>query len=258
MDISANIKFEEMGLSVDTFSESAIEAFKKAFFGTGVTVRDHWIDLAQKNLTTSRSTYIEGLQKADTIRNYMTGNVLVVEIQLIGRMPNAFEYGMPSFDMKSVRPGWLGGGKAKAGKDGKMYVTIPFRHSTSSSARLAYSGKAARDNLQQELRKTVKQYGLNRLIKSSSGAIAEGPVARVPKDASVHRYLHGLTKIQKASPSGGRHSSSMMTWRRISENSEPGSWIHPGIEKKNLLPRVGRFADQELERIINMIFRGAA
>ena len=160
--------------------------------------------------------------------------------------------------MKGVRPGWLGGSKAKTAKDGSKYVTIPFRHSTSSNARLGYSGKAAMMNLKKELKKTVKSYGLDRMVRAATGQVVKGPVARAPKTPDVNRYLRGLTRIQ--TPTAGmtksgkqRGSSTLMTWRRMSEKSALGSWVHPGLEPRNLLREVEVWVDNEAHMLIERV-----
>lgn len=259
MKLSLQSKLEEAGYNIDTLATGTIETFKKSVAGIARASQAEWTRLAQQRLTSSKDDYINGLRKAESFTVKTAGDVTIFEIQLVGRMPNNFEFGMPSFDMKSIRPGWLGGAKSKASRDGSRYITIPFRHSTSSSSRISYTGKAARDDLRSHLRETVRRYGLDRMVRAGSGQVVEGPVRRVPsRAADTHRYLRGLTRIQQriegTTPSGlGRGSSQLMTWRRMSENSDASSWIHPGLGGAKILPEVERFADKEMNRIIELI-----
>jgi len=140
---------------------------------------------------------------------------------------------------------------------------IPFRHSTGDSPRFADTGKARAANLKRELRKVVKDYGLDKMVRAATGKVIEGPVKRVPKKADVHNYLKGLVRVQKGisgrTATGlQRGQSQLMTFRIMSENSAPDSWIHPGIQKANLLPEVEKFIDNELDQIVKRILGGVA
>ncbi len=253
--IDINAKLEDAGIVMDTFSSGVQDSFLRGVGHTADSARGEWIRLAQNRLSTSRADYIDGLQKPDSMKYSRAGTRSTWEIQLVGRMPNNFEFGMDSFDMKAVRPGWLGGGKAKTAKAGHKYVTIPFRHSTTSPARIAYSGQARRANLQRELRTVVRRYGLDRMVRTATGAPVTGPVARVPTTARVHPYLRGLTRIQgPSSPRGGRVSGQLFTFRTMSELSPDEAWNHPGITAANLMPEVEIFIERELNLLIDRVF----
>lgn len=258
MTFSFESKIESMGYNLDLFEESTVEVFKRSLAGLAKAAQAEWIRIAQERLRSSREMYVDGLRRADSFSVTSLDGEKAYAISLIGRMPNAIELGMSPFDMKGVRPGWLGGGKAKTAKDGTKYITVPMRHSTSSDARLAYTGKAAMADLKTELKKTVASYGLDRMVRTASGQVVTGPVKRVPKDPDVHRYLQGLTRIQTAT--GGmtksgmqRGSSTLMTFRRMSEKSSPESWMHPGLEARNILGDVEKWVDTEASRIIESI-----
>jgi len=119
MIFSISAKLEEGGINIDILEEGFVRSFHTAVAGLAVNAHDHWITLAQNRLKTSRDDYIGGLQQADSMTSTKVGDTEIHEIQLVGKMANDFEFGLPSFDMKAVRPGWLGGSKAKTGKDGK-------------------------------------------------------------------------------------------------------------------------------------------
>ena len=257
-EVNLTSKLSDIGYNVDSFSTATIESFRTALAGIARGAQVEWIRLAQSRLNSSRADYINGLRQAESFTSAVVAGEPEYKISLVGRMPNNYEFGMPSFDMKTARPGWLGGGKVKTNKDGKRYISIPFRHSTSASPRFQYTGKAARANLKSELKTVVKSYGLDRMIKSATGQVAEGPVARVPKSSTAHSYLKGLTRIQKPSSSDPTRGSSMlMTFRTMSESSPEDSWIHPGLDGANLLPEVERWVDKEIQRIAEIVL-GAA
>jgi len=261
MKLSASVKIQEMGGSVDGLTGVMREQFKQAVAGIAKATQAEWIRLAQVKLKSSRADYINGLRQAESFRAYNRGSIQVYEIQLVGKMPNNFEFGMESFDMKSVRPGWLGGGKAKVSAAGDKYISIPFRHSTNAKSNIFYTGKAAKADLRTKLKETARIYGMNQMSRTATGRVIPGPTRRVPNHASVHPYLRGLTRIQKGTKgttaSGAqRGSASLMTWRTMSENSPAGSWIHPGIQGAKLLPIVQRWADNELNLIVRLIMGG--
>jgi hypothetical protein len=263
MSIDVRVKLEGAGLNVDDFATGVAETFLKGVGVIAQNAKSHWIDLAGRRLHTSRGDYVAGLQKPDSFTAIKSGSNVIYEIILVGKMPNNFEFGMASFDMKQVRPGWLGGGKAKTAADGHKYITIPFRHSTSSNSRLGYSGQAKAAQLQNELRKVVKQYGLNRMV-SAAGVPRQGSVARAGATVTsgrgraattrpIHPFLRNLTRVQKVHDSG-KVQGQLLSWRIMSENSEPGSWIHPGITAANILPEVERFVHNELDSLIDRMF----
>lgn len=256
VQISVNVKLDERNLNLEAYGATIAESFVKSVGDTAKRAHSEWIKQAGQRLITSRDEYIRGLLKSESFKASIIGNKTVFEIALIGRMPNNFEFGMPEYDMKTVRPGWLGGGKAKTAKDGSKYLVIPFRHSLTSAAHLQYSGKAKREDLRSELKKTVTKYGLNRMVRTGTGAIVTGAVKRVSNKADVHPYLQGLTRIQSTvegrTPSGKqRGSSKLMTWRVISEKSPASSWKHPGIKAANIMPEIERWIDSELDGIMD-------
>lgn len=258
---SVRNKLDDLGYNVDVLSEEMRFTFQRAVAGIAKAAQAEWIRLAQSRFRTARTDYINGLRQGESFQQIMVGGEPVWVITLVGTMPNNYEFGMPAFDMKTVRPGWLGGAKAKTAADGHKYIVIPFRHSTTSTSNLAYSGKAAMQDLRSELKKTVRAYGLDRAIKTATGEPVQGVAARVPTRAPVHQYLKGLTKIQevKTTPDGVRKmvSSRLMTWRVMSENSAPDAWLHPGIQPANLLREVNNYVDRELTNIVNTVMRAA-
>ena len=258
MILSLRAKIEELGHNVDLFSDETISVFRVELARIASAAHAEWVRLAQTRLKSSRDLYVNGLRQMDSFLERSVGGESVYDITLIGTMPNNIEHGMAAFDMKGVRPGWLGGSKAKVSKDGKRYVVIPFRHSTSSQGRFSYTGKAKVDQLDRHLKKVVRDYGLNRMVRAAGGNVVAGPVRRAPAHSSIHPYLRNLTRVQKpvagrTSSGKGRGQSMLMTWRVMSENSAPSSWIHPGIEAKNLLDEVKRFVDRQMENSVNKI-----
>jgi len=259
MNFSVKASLEELGHNLDAIEEGLIEVLNIQVGQLAMAARSEWIRLAQERLKTSREDYINGLRQGESFKMLSSGGLTSYEITLVGSFPNNIEYGMGPFDMKGVRPGWLGGKASKMGKNGKRYVVIPFRHSTSNSPRFADTGKAASVGLKEQLKTTVRTYGLDRMVRTATGQVVEGNVARLPKGAPVHPYLQGMVRTQQAysgtTKSGlGRGSGTLTTFRVMSENSKPDSWIHPGLRAVNLLAEVEQFVDNEMTKIANNLF----
>lgn len=261
MNFSVKATLEDLGYNITALEAGLMESLNLQVGQLAMAARNEWIRLAQDRLTTSREDYINGLRQAESFSSMRgSGGTTIYEITLVGNMPNNYEYGMGPFDMKSIRPGWLGGKKSHAGKNGR-YVIIPFRHSTSNSTRFAYTGKAksvSDPDLKTQLKSAVKSYGLDRMTRTATGRVVEGNVARIPNKAPVHPYLQGMVRTQQAmmgTTSSGkqRGSGTLTTFRVMSENSKPDSWIHPGLRAVNLLAEVEQFVDNEMRKIAENI-----
>jgi hypothetical protein len=262
MNFSIKATIEDMGYNIEALEEGLMESLNLQVGQLAMAARSEWIRLAQDRLQTSREIYVNGLRQSEsfTALRGSRRKPASYEITLVGNMPNNFEYGMAPFDMKGVRPGWLGGKSSRVGKDGKRYVIIPFRHSTSDSPRFNYTGKAksvSDPDLKTQLRRTVKTYGLDRMVRTATGQVVTGTAKRLPRSAPVHPYLQGMVRIQQAmsgsTPAGQRGSGTLMTFRIMSENSRPDSWIHPGLRPVNLLADVEQFVDNEMRKIARNI-----
>jgi hypothetical protein len=261
--ISVRLKLEELGVNTSLFGEGAIDSMRASVRELAHAAHSEWIRLAQERLHTSRVLYVNALQQRGSFDTHKVDGETVYTLSLLGEMANNVEFGMAPFDMKAVRPGWLGGGKAKVSKTGKKYVTIPFRHPSAASVsrgnpRDFYSGKALKSSVHRDLVKTVKSYGLDRMLRTGNRVI-EGPVRRAPNRPEIHPYMRGLTRVQKAkdsfTPTGKqRGSSQLLTWRIMSETSPPDSWLHPGLEAANIRKEVERYVDDEVTKLVERTF----
>jgi len=251
MKISVQAKLEDMGMNLDRISGAMVESFNLAVGQIAHEAHDEWLRRAQSRRVSQE--YVFGLQKRESFVTKKSSDKTMFVISLIGKLPNMLEFGFPSFDMKQVKPGWLWGSKAKTSKEGKQYVVIPFRHPATARTNIRYSGKAKKAGLQQEIKKVRRKYGLDRMIRTATGTIVPGPVKRVPRAASVHPYLRGLTRTQKPHRSGKTGTSQLSTFRVMSEKSPASSWVHPGYEGVKLLPEIERYIHQSLENKIRLL-----
>lgn len=203
----------------------------------------NWELLAKRELHKTRSIYLRSIVVGDSGPN--TGF-----IKLVGVLPNMIEEGCSPFDMK------LGFSKSSKAKDKKgksgWYLTIPFRWATPMALGESevFSGK-----LPEEVYKIAKTKSQGESLK-----VGELPQQfRVPKtremviskskvfEAYVNKtpLLAGLTRIQH--PSFTRVYSRYMTFRRVSDLSDPDAFIHSGIVARKLGDRAYGMTDIPFE-----------
>lgn len=236
-----------------------LEAMRERVVALAEMVRAEWIRLAQQNLGTSAADYIAGIQPVEVDGNW-------AHIHLIGELPNAIENGMGPYDMK---PGLLAGPNAKTTKSGAKYNTVPFRHGTPGTtgkrvgAPMPITGKTAKG------KPTSLIYNAGKRLKISSekpgGGTAWGgrtgnfggygmrtmlPV----KDGRPGAYAWksspyaGMVKVAKTYNTKTQHQ--YVTFRRVSENSDPNAWWHPGIKARKLVNTVHAYITETVKRII--------
>lgn len=256
-EVSIKAKLQSMGHELDDLSDGCVAELQVAVGSIARGAIGEWARIARTRLHSTREDYVNGLRQSESFVLRAETDMVSIDIQLVGAFPNNIEFGMAPFDMKTTRPGWLGGGKAKVGKDGKRYVIIPFRHSTGQNqggAQLSMTESNA-----SVIKKVAKDYGLDKMTRMATGQVVDGPTARVPKNASgVHPYLQGMVRIQKGQEGmtktgKQRGSGQLMTFRVISENSPPSAWMHPGLKAANILPEVEQWVDTQLTAAIGDI-----
>jgi hypothetical protein len=152
---------------------------------------------------------------------------------------NAIEDGIAVFDMKT---GMLKSSKAKIGKLGQTYITIPFRIGTPGTG-FAVTMSDPTYQIAKALKgkQQVKQFQLT----GNDAAIRTRPIIKTQTkifDAYQHQSSI-FTGIQKGQ---GKYHGQYNTFRRISNAPQPmgsdlNSWIHRGIQAYKL-------ADKAIEK----------
>jgi hypothetical protein len=200
---------------------------------------------AQQELKRTRQRYIRNIKLVDSGR--MEGTVLLDYSK--DKLVEMIEEGHAAFDMKDAM---LASPKARTGKNGKKYLTIPFRWGVPGTI-----GES--DNftfvMPAEIHKAVKAkpftvqtagYGMNTTglkfseiptqfqknnvrpaIKGEDGKIL---FAQYESKSPVHQ---GIFKQMDAATGQNTYRS----FRRVSENSDPEAFIHPGIKQYNLIQK---------------------
>lgn len=201
----------------------------------------NWRDAAEKGLSSTRNGYIQGLlmNNVDFTTNSIT---------LVGKLNNMLENGCSAFDMKT---GFEKSMKAKRARNGKWYITIPFRFGTPGALG---ESSAFTNILPNEVYNLVKNFDpqqteIGGKIRGGQslkpGDIPEqyqAPKARnsvintvINKtfDAYTHKssIYAGIQKSSKTYESASQGSYN--SFRRVSVNSDPMSWIHQGLVQRN-------------------------
>jgi hypothetical protein len=140
---------------------------------------------------------------------------------------NAIESGIAAFDMKE---GMLKSKKAKTGKSGQKYITIPFRIGTPRS-----NFQVTMSNPTYQIARTLqgKQQVRQGQLKGSDAEIRTRPMIKT-QTKIFDEYKHKSSIFAGIQRGTGANQGQYHTMRRISNapqpnGSSPESWIHKGI-----------------------------
>lgn len=225
-----DISIDTMGLSeefelgkaeIDDLLELSISMVTKKF-------KQHWDDVAKTSLHSTRDQYRSAIEIGS--RGRFIG---IVYLNPAAKLANMIEMGSSTFDMKT---GFLSSPKVKTGKSGP-YITIPFRFAGAGSIgeSSGFAGVLPAD-VMTEVKKSPEQP----LPLSSIGK-----QHRMPKSQALRQRMGELKSKIGNLPMGGQTSkyegvkrssvgSGYTNFRRVSLNSDPMSWMHPGFEAKEL------------------------
>jgi hypothetical protein len=198
----------------------------------------NWEELAVRELHASRQQYVRSLVVKDNGKG-------TASVMLVGQFPNMIESGSPAFDIKE---GILNGAKAKTSKDGKKYNTVPFYVGTPTSLEENFNGGLMPKEIYQEMkdREVDKPLTLSEIPKPFEEKKTH-KVEMKPKQFEMYEHKNsiyeGLTKKQDSVTK----QNTFMSFRRVSENSDPASWLHPGLVARNFSQRALSELNKEVE-----------
>ena len=186
-----------------------------------------WKLQAKKTLKKTRKEYINSIIVGEK-------DQFVSTVTVIGLLPNMIEQGAESFDMKE---GFSRSSKKKLKKDGGWFLTIPFRYAIPGS--IGESENFA-GILPKEVHKIAKK--IDRPVKRSelpeefqvkgvrSEMIFQGHLLEEYRHKSAQ--FEGLKRIVKNYEKVSQ--GTYITFRRVSDKSDEGSWIYPGLSAMHL------------------------
>lgn len=227
---------------VDEFSLTAIQAQDLGESIIDRIVVDYmhkWNDTVNSGLKQLRSVYQKAMYVDRSSPTEVTFGLAPGEDGLA----LAIEEGKPPFDMKE---GFRSSPKKKTSLGGGWYLTVPFRYASSKALAEStiFSGRLpeeierlAQDNLGKpvsfsQLPNQYAQLGRRKEIKNG-GLIIPEYIHKSPK-------FQGLVRVNVSSTKN-ENRGAYMTFRRVSNNSDPYSWIHPGFEAR-------KFMDEALDK----------
>ena len=217
-----------------------------------------WKNLIDKELKSSRNEYLRGI----FIERVNPTEIIFGLSNGESSLPLSIEEGHGPWDEK---PFLLGSLKAKRTKDGKPFLTVPFRHATPQAiAEAGIFSSIMPQDVYQLAKNSPMPLKRSQLPESQQipGVRKEinVPGLKVPEYIHKAAKYEGLVRVE-ASSSENENRGQYMTFRRVSDNSDPNSWFNGGIIAKRLMDRALEIAqidrvadmaiDETLERILN-------
>jgi hypothetical protein len=217
-------------------------------------IKNEIVVLAQRDLGATSQDYVSNLHILHMpISPVMLkrGPFIFASITLSGQMPNMLENGWGGGDMK---PFLLKGRSAKQGVNGP-YATVPIRHGAPGGSGRAGAPMGSQEVKRGMSRTQAEMLGKNihreaKKLAATTSHSSAGTTWGKRLDARVSGRL-GAPKHQNAT-TGAPHKSDLysgmvksqktykkatqnqyITFRRVSMNSDPGSWVHPGIDARH-------------------------
>lgn len=160
------------------------------------------------------------------------------------KIAEQLENGSGPWDMK---PMLLNGPKARVGKNGK-YNIIPFRHGTGGNSDSNY--KTMPTQVYKQARELKASVRAGNAMKYGGRLPAQGKPGKNPTTGYQHKNEkhEGMVRVEKTYKAAKQ--SQYMTFRVVSERSDPNSWIHPGYEAHHIAKSVADFCRPAVEDMI--------
>lgn len=239
--IDASSLAEEFSLSADEVENMIEHAVKR------VTLRfaENWSAQAGMHLNSTKQQFQRSILVVDEGR--FKGAVVLSNQS--SPVPNMVEQGASGFDMKK---GFQNSPKAKKTEDGGWYLTIPFRFATPGAIGESevFSAK-----LPEQVYQIVKDKPSSKTQMGERTGASEGvDRSELPEEFQKLKNRPSFTTVnQKETFEAYQHKTSIyegvqrsaqtyenatqgqyVSFRRVSDNSDPMSWIHRGIRARNL------------------------
>lgn len=197
----------------------------------------YWKSLADSTLQTTYQDYVQSLEVQYAPNAH---GIETAEIGISGFLPMATEFGTPSFDMKKRLSGSgtskqldLFKGRVRISKDGKRYMIVPMRHAT--------QGSAGNRRMHVPPPPIVKDMRYKR-----SGHVMKGVSDRYKTLNKKTGHKSQVPRYEKLTKADG----GWFTFRTMSENSDPLSWVHKGFQPRLLHERVMLYVENTLAATI--------
>lgn len=207
-----------------------------------------WEDIVDKNLRQTRkiykrAMYVDRISPTEVIFGLSGGQ---------DGLALALEEGKAPFDEK---PGFANSSKKKTSLSGGWYLTIPFRYATPDAVAESTifqnalpkeiydiaKGNGGQPVKKSQLPAQYAQLGRRKEIQTANGAI--------PEYTHKSPQYQGLVRIDVSS-TDKENRGGYFTFRRVSNNSDPLSWIHPGFEAHKFMDKA--LDEAQIETVASM------
>lgn len=240
-----NVTVDLKGLGIDDqLSPQVVGAIQASMQTSLAIIRDRWQTSVQNKLNSTRPLYLMGLN-FDSIQYPYENNAFSGAVVLRGQLPNMLEEGFPDFDMKI---GFSKSKKIKKKDNGGWYLTVPIRHSTPGS--FMYGQAMGKDvyGVAKKLNAYKSGQGNARLNWPGAGDVSWKGYQR--KTNNYNGMVRIVKSYQKAT------QSQYMTFRRVSDTSDPMSWWHPGFSGVKIAESLMPFAEKTFIDILTTNLNG--
>ena len=184
---------------------------------------ENWERLIENNLHGTRQEYMDAIfsERPDDFTAIFG---MTPRQSKLGVM---IEEGSSQFDIKE---GMSKSGKRKFKADGGWYMTIPFRHATSEAVAESFSSK-----MPVSVEQLVKTSSKPLRLKDLPGNYQKISTSHAgyKHKAAIYEGLHR----RDISSTKKENRGDYYTFRRISDNSEDNSWMHPGFQALKLMDK---------------------
>lgn len=229
--LSLTSQFDMSKYQVEDFIDYVIKDITASF-------ARKWEGAAKRKLHSSRELYVSGLKVIDEGR--MKGAVLLDYNQ--HKLIKMLEEGANAFDMKA---GFEKSSKRHIKADGGWYLSIPFRTGipTTIGEANVFAVQSMPVAVHREAKKleisssgTSKGLKLSDLPKKYQAQQSRAAVSVIESNKTFEEYKHkssiyaGIVKKKDAVTGQNKY----MSFRRVSDKSDPAAFIHTGIIAYNL------------------------
>lgn len=262
LSINADLpNFDNILRAVERAGNGDLPHVKSAVHASTVDlVQRTWIEYAQGvTVTYSGGTFKVNTVSGEYVRSIQDGLRFLDDYtgEVFTTSPHAsiIEDGQDPHDMK---PGLLSSPKAKVNKEGKRWITVPFRHGVPGTVGMP----SMPTNVHQQARKLGFSRRNNALISFFTGRKYKWD-GRLSEDAQGQRshikphtgagYTWKSGQYSGMVRMGKPGHTQYLTFRRVSENSDPRSWQHPGVKPRPIREAV---IENTRKDVLELIRRG--
>jgi hypothetical protein len=189
---------------------------------------DKWERIVDQNLKQTADSYKSGM---DALRPDDFSVVFVLEGKGKSKLGLMIEQGASPWDIKES---FETSPKAKKKKDGGWYLTVPFPIATAEAAATSsvFSGQ-----MKKELQNIIQSLPKGQSLNPTNVPRELQNIGARPEISNYPKYEHKTFDFQGLKHNEKKGHGSYVMFRRVSDKSDPDSWIHKGFEPHNFMEK---------------------